>query len=105
MKKVMMSNGEYATSIEDFEDVIGTENLRGIQELIDYEENYSWESVSYWKRAYNEMELSDDEKYQMINEAIGMLHELKEYIRDAKRIDRKKLNDMVDETANQLMNY
>lgn len=105
MKKVRMSNGEFATCLEDFEDVIGTDNVRAINELANYRDDYDTHSVSYWKKAFDSMELSDDEKYQQMIAVYNMLDDMKDYITGAKRMNREKMLDMIDEMQNQLENY
>lgn len=105
MFKVRMSNGEFATNLNDFEDVIGSDNVRAIKELTDYEDEYDTSTVSYWKKAYSDMELSDDEKYQQMNEAFKMLVEIRDYTRNTKRMNRQKIIGMLEEAMNQLQNY
>lgn len=105
MKKVRMSNGEFATCIEDFEDVIGMENVRSIKELTDYHDEYDTATVSYWKNAYEEMELNDDNKYQQIICAIELIRELNVYVNDATRLNRKNIANKLKEIVNQLENY
>ena len=87
------------------EDVIGTDNVRAINELANYRDDYDTHSVSYWKKAYDSMELSDDEKYQQMMAVYNLLEDMKDYITGAKRLNREKMLDMIDEMQNQLENY
>lgn len=80
MKKVRMSNGEYATCIEDFEDVIGSDNLNAINELINYNDEFM-------------MSVYD------------MIEEMKDYITESKRMNKQKMLSMLDDMVNQFENY
>ena len=51
------------------------------------------------------MELSDDEKYQQMMAVYNLLDDMKDYITGAKRLNREKMLDMIDEMQNQLENY
>lgn len=105
MKKVRMSNGEYATCIEDFEDVIGYDNLNAINELINYNDKSDDNCVSYWKMKAKRFEADDDNKYQQMMSVYSMIEEMKDYISDSKRMNKQKMLLMLDDMLNQLDNY
>ena len=105
MKKVRMSNGEYATCIEDFEDVIGYDNLNAINELINYNNESDINCVSYWKTKAERLEIDDDNKYQQMISVYNMVKEMKDYIEDSKRMNKQKMLSMLDDMLNQLDNY
>ena len=100
-----MSNGEYATCIEDFEDVIGSDNLNAINELINHDDEFDDNCISYWREKAKRFEIDDDNKYQQMMSVYNMIEEMKDYITDSKRMNKQTMLSMLDDMVNQLENY
>lgn len=105
MRKIMLSNGNYANTIEDFEQVMDANDYRALEETVQSQ-------ISEWKRNnadYKELyayeERHSDSLYQQNISVHSMINDMKYYIQDAKRVDRNKMVNMLNEMLNQLDNY
>lgn len=105
VSKQFLSDGSIAMDIDDFENVMDANDFRALQimlnekKLVDEEENNSYKDL------YKEEELNSDELYNQNVAVYNMIVDMKKYIVDAKRMNKAKMIDMLNEMLNQIDNY
>ena len=99
--KRMLSNGIWATKVEDFEDVLNYNDYNALVDIVNSEDGAEVD----WKRAYKEEELHSDSLYQRNMNAWTQADEIINYLLEAKRMNKAKLLDMLRELQNDLENY
>lgn len=103
--KYLLSNGIWATKIEDFEDVMEWNDYRALYNMMNDESRLTAEDKEYWKRAYKEEELHSDALYSQNMSAYNEIEDLITYLLEAKRMNKAKVLDMLREIQNTLQNY
>ena len=105
VSKQWLSDGSIAMDVDDFESVMDANDFRALQimlnekKLVDEEENNSYKDL------YKEEELNSDELYNQNVAVYNMIEDMKKYIADAKRMNKAKMIDMLNEMLNQIDNY
>ena len=105
VSKQWLSDGSIAMDVDDFESVMDANDFRALQimlnekKLVDEEENNSYKDL------YKEEELNSDELYNQNVAVYNMIVDMKKYIADAKRMNKAKMIDMLNEMLNQIDNY
>lgn len=105
MRKIMLSNGNYASTVEDFEQVMEYNDYKALEETVQAQIK-EWEhNNADYKELYEYEERHSDSLYQQNIAVYSMIKDMKYYIQDAKRVDRNKMVNMLNEMLNQLDNY
>ena len=99
--KYMLSNGIWATKVEDFEDVLNYNDFNALVDIVNQPDT----SGTDWKQAYIEEELHSDSLYQRNTSAYCEIDELITYLLEAKRMNKAKILDKLREIQNTLQNY
>ena len=99
--KRMLSNGNYAMNVNDFEQVMNDNDFNALVDIVNQPDT----SGTDWKQAYIEEELHSDSLYQRNTSAYCEIDELITYLLEAKRMNKAKILDMLREIQNTLQNY
>lgn len=97
------SVNRYVNCVEDFEEVIGWDGVRAINQIVETEKEK--EDFSRFKAHNDDWEIIASNQSQQITYSYNMVDEIIDYINDTKRLDRKKLVSLLEEVKNQLDNY
>lgn len=105
MRKIMLSNGNYASELSDFEQVMDYNDYKALEETIQ-EQFDEWEyNNAEYKDLFEREERHSDALYQQNVGVYLLIKDMKRYINDTKRMNRDKMIDMLNEMMNQLENY
>lgn len=99
--KRMLSNGIWATKVEDFEDIMEYNDFKALEDIV----NSKDEDEVDWEARYKREELHSDALYQQNTSAYVLAEEMITYLLEAKRMNKTKLIDMLKELQNTLENY
>lgn len=99
--KRMLSNGNYAMNVNDFEQVMNDNDFNALVDIVNQPDT----SGTDWKQAYIEEELHSDSLYQRNTSAYCEIDELITYLLEAKRMNKAKILDKLREIQNTLENY
>ena len=99
--KRMLSNGIWATKVEDFEDVLNYNDYNALVDIVNQPDT----SGTDWKQAFIEEELHSDSLYQRNTSAYCEIDELITYLLEAKRMNKAKILEKLQEIQNTLENY
>lgn len=105
---VYLDSVGYVTRIEDVENLVEPQVYEAIRKLDEQREARYLErmdEINDLKDELWEYENLADERMCQIRNGNTMLEEVIAYVQQAKRIDRKKLLMMLEETQNDLNNY
>lgn len=103
--KVWLSNGNIASQVNDFEQVMSQEDFRGLTDILKAEQEDREYNLEDYRDRYEREELHSDALYQQNISAWNMLSDMITYLEDSSRINRKTLIQMVKEVQNQLEDY
>ena len=103
--KYLLSNGNWASDIKDFEDVMEYNDFKALNDMMNDESRLTTEDKEYWKRAYDEEERHSDSLYQRNMNAWTQADEIITYLLNCSRMNKAKLLDMLRELQNDLENY
>lgn len=103
--KYLLSNGNWASDIKDFEDVMEYNDFKALENMMNDESRLTTEDKEYWKRAYDEEELHSDALYSQNTSAYNEIEDVVTYLLEAKRMNKAKILDMLREIQNTLQNY
>jgi hypothetical protein len=103
--KYLLSNGIWATKIEDFEDVMEWNDYRALYNMMNDTTKLEVSDAKYWQEAYKEEELHSDALYSQNMSAYNEIEDLITYLLEAKRMNKAKVLDMLREIQNTLQNY
>lgn len=99
--KRMLSNGNWVSQVEDFEQVLNDNDFNALVDIVNAEDKDEYD----WKQAYKDEELHSDSLYQRNTNAYRQADEIINYIQGAKRMNRDTLISMLKELQNDLDNY
>ena len=99
--KYLLSNGNWATQVKDFEDVMEWNDYRALENII----NTPDEDTVNWEQKYKREELHSDALYSQNMSAYNEIDDLITYLLEAKRMNKAKILDMLREIQNTLQNY
>ena len=99
--KYLLSNGNWATQVKDFEDVMEWNDYRALENMI----NTPDEDVVNWEQKYKREERHSDALYSQNMSAYNEIEDLITYLLEAKRMNKAKILDMLREIQNTLQNY
>ena len=99
--KRMLSNGIWATKIEDFEDVLNYNDYNALVDIVNEPDT----SGTDWKQAFIKEELHSDSLYQRNTSAYCEIEELITYLLESKRMNKAKILEKLQDIQNTLDNY
>ena len=99
--KRMLSNGNYAMNVNDFEQVMNDNDFNALVDIV----NTPDENVVNWEQAYKREERHSDALYSQNMSAYNEIEDLVTYLLEAKRMNKAKILDMLREIQNTLENY
>ena len=99
--KHMLSNGNWASDIKDFEDVMEYNDFNALVDIV----NTPDEDVVNWEQAYKREERHSDALYSQNMSAYNEIEDLVTYLLESKRMNKAKILDMLREIQNTLQNY
>ena len=99
--KRMLSNGNYAMNVNDFEQVMNDNDFNALVDIVSTPD----ENVVNWEQAYKREELYSDGLFQRNTNAYYEIDELITYILETKRMNKAKILDKLREIQNTLENY
>lgn len=105
VSKQWLSNGNLASDVEDFEQVMDYNDYKALQTMLSEKNSIAEEENLFYEDLYKEEERHSDELYQQNVAVFNMIKDMKNYIVDSKRMNREKMLAMLNEMANQLENY
>lgn len=105
VSKQWLSDGSIAMDIDDFESVMDANDFRALQIMLNEKKLVDEEENNFYKDLYKEEELNSDELYNQNVAVYNMIVDMKKYIADAKRMNKTKMIDMLNEMLNQIDNY
>ena len=103
--KYLLSNGNWATQVKDFEDVMEWNDYRALENMMNDESRLTAEDKEYWKRAYDEEERHSDALYSQNMSAYNEIEDVVTYLLETKRMNKAKILDKLREIQNTLENY
>ena len=101
----MLTNGNYASRVEDFEQVMEYNDFKALEEVVANEINNLTYKDAMYKDLYEREERHSDAQHQCIVKGDNMADWIIEYVQDSKRINKSKLIEMLKELQNDLENY
>lgn len=101
----MLTNGNYASRVEDFEQVMEYNDFKALEEVVANEINNLTYKDAMYKDLYEREERHSDAQHQCIVSGYNMANDIIEYIQNAKRVNKTKLIEMLKELQNDLENY
>ena len=105
VSKQWLSDGSIAMDVDDFESVMDANDFRALQIMLNEKKLVDEEENNFYKDLYKEEELNSDELYNQNVAVYNMIVDMKKYIADAKRMNKAKMIDMLNEMLNQIDNY
>ena len=99
--KRMLSNGNYAMNVNDFEQVMNDNDFNALVDIVSTPD----ENVVNWEQAYKREELYSDGLFQRNTNAYYEIDELITYILETKRMNKAKILYKLREIQNTLENY
>ena len=99
--KRMLSNGNYAMNVNDFEQVMNDNDFNALVDII----NTPDEDAVNWEQEYKREERHSDALYSQNMSAYNEIEDLVTYLLEAKRMNKAKILDMLREIQNTLENY
>ena len=105
VSKQWLSDGSIAMDVDDFENVMDANDFRALQIMLNEKKLVDEEENNFYKDLYKEEELHSDELYNQNVAVYNMIVDMKKYIADAKRMNKAKMIDMLNEMLNQIDNY
>ena len=105
VSKQWLSDGSIAMDVDDFESVMDANDFRALQIMLNEKKLVDEEENNFYKDLYKEKELNSDELYNQNVAVYNMIVDMKKYIADAKRMNKAKMIDMLNELLNQIDNY
>ena len=103
--KHMLSNGNWASDIKDFEDVMEYNDFRALENMMNDTTKLEVADAKYWQEAFEEEQLHSDSLYQRNMNAWTQADEIITYLLNCSRMNKVKLLDMLRELQNDLENY
>ena len=100
-----LSNGAIARNVEDFEQVMDTNDFNALTRMLDEKKAIEDYENEDYRELYRREELNSDELYNQNVAVYNMIVDMKNYIVDAKRMNKAKMIDMLNEMLNQIDNY
>lgn len=100
-----LSNGAIARDIDDFEQVMDANDFSALTRMLDDKKAIEDCENEDYKELYRREELHSDELYNQNVAVYNMIVDMKKYIADAKRMNKVKMIDMLNEMLNQIDNY
>lgn len=100
-----LSNGAIARDIDDFEQVMDTNDFDALTRMLDEKKAIEDYENEDYKELYRREELNSDDLYNQSVAVYNMIVDMKKYIADAKRMNKAKMIDMLNEMLCQLDNY
>ena len=100
-----LSNGAIARDIDDFEQVMDVNDFDALTRMLDEKKAIEDYENEDYKELYRREELNSDELYNQNVAVYNMIVDMKKYIADAKRMNKAKMIDMLNEMLCQLDNY
>ena len=97
----MLSNGNYATNVNDFEQVMNDNDFNALVDIVNQPDT----SGTDWKQAFIEEELHSDSLYQRNTSAYCEIDELITYLLETKRMNKAKILEKLQDIQNTLENY
>ena len=105
VSKQWLSDGSIAMDVDDFESVMDANDFRALQIMLNEKKLVKKKENNFYKDLYKEEELNSDELYNQNVAVYNMIVDMKKYIADAKRMNKAKMIDMLNEMLNQIDNY
>ena len=105
VSKKWLSDGSIAMDIDDFESVMDANDFRALQIMLNEKKLVDEKENNFYKDLYKEEELNSDELYNQNVAVYNIIVDMKKYIADAKRMNKAKMIDMLNEMLNQIDNY
>ena len=105
VSKQWLSDGSIAMDVDDFESVMNANDFRALQTMLNEKKLVDEEENNFYKDLYNEEELNSDALYNQNVAVYNMIVDMKKYIVDAKRMNKAKMINMLNEMLNQIDNY
>ena len=105
VSKQWLSDGSIAMDVDDFENVMDANDFRALQIMLNEKKLVDEEENSFYKDLYKEEELNSDALYNQNVAVYNMIVDMKKYIADAKRMNKAKMIDMLNEMLCQIDNY
>lgn len=105
VSKQWLSDGSIATDVDDFESVMNYNDFKALQTMLNEKKLVDEEDNNFYKDLYKEEELHSDALYNQNVAVYNMINDMKKYIIDAKRMNKAKMIDMLNEMLNQIDNY
>lgn len=105
VSKQWLSDGSIAMDVDDFESVMDANDFRALQIMLNEKKLVDEEDNNFYKDLYKEEELHSDDLYNQSVAVYNMIEDMKKYIVDAKRMNKAKMIDMLNEMLNQIDNY
>ena len=99
--KRMLSNGNYAMNVNDFEQVMNDNDFNALVDII----NTPDEDAVNWEQKYKREELYSDGLFQRNTSAYYEIDELITYILETKRMNKAKILEKLQDIQNTLENY
>lgn len=99
--KRMLSNGNYAMNVNDFEQVMNDNDFNALVDIV----NTPDENVVNWEQKYKREERHSDALYSQNMSAYYEIDELITYILETKRMNKAKILEKLQEIQNTLQNY
>ena len=91
VSKQWLSDGSIAMDVDDFESVMDANDFRALQIMLNEKKLVD--------------EVNSDELYNQNVAVYDMIVDMKEYIADAKRMNKAKMINMLNEMLSQIDNY
>lgn len=101
----MLSNGNYAGDVKDFDQVMEQNDFDALQEIYNQQIKNFTENNAFYKTLYEEEELHSDALHTCNVNGYNDADAIINYINNAKRLDRKALVAMLRDLQNSLENY
>ena len=105
VSKQWLSDGSIAMDVDDFESVMDANDFRALQIMLNEKKLVDEEENNVYKDLYKEEELNSDALYNQNVAVYNMIVDMKKYIADAKRMNKAKMIDMLNEMLSQIDNY
>ena len=103
--KYLLSNGNWVSKIEDFEEVMNYNDFRALENMMNDTTKLEVSDAKYWKQAFIEEELHSDSLYQRNTSAYCEIDELITYLLETKRMNKAKILEKLQDIQNTLENY